>query len=190
MLGYDEMRARLTRRFGSVELASDALHEAWLQIESAALDGTLRSPKHYLLRIAANIALKRLAADKRFVTLSDAKLAVGIVDHHPDPERASLARSDVQALARALADLTPRRRDILLASRLEGTPLREIAERLGISQRLVEIELKHALAHCALRLKRQTVQRFGPRPPQGSQEKESEAEVVGREEAVKVERQR
>jgi RNA polymerase sigma-70 factor (ECF subfamily) len=51
---------------------------------------------------------------------------------------------------------------ILLASRLEGTPLRLIAGQLGISQRMVEIELKHALDHCAERLDRKVTKRFGP----------------------------
>lgn len=172
VVGYDELRTRLTRQFGSVELASDALHETWLRIDNAAPAGTVRSPKHYLLEMASNVALKRLRAENRFVTLTDAKLAIGLLDNAPDPERAAIARSEVGALARALAELTPRRRDILLASRLEATPLKAIAERLGISQRLVEIELKHALAHCALRLDRKVIKRFGPKPSQGSQAEE------------------
>lgn len=168
VLGYGELRARLTRRFGSVELASDVLHETWLRLENAAPADVVRSPKNYLLQMAANVALKRLRAENNFVTLTDAKLAVGIIDDAPDPECAAMARSEVAALARALSELTPRRRDILLTSRLEGIPLWAIAERLGVSQRLVEIELKHALAHCALRVGRNVTQRFGPRPSKGS----------------------
>lgn len=172
VLGYDELRARLTRRLGSAELASDALHETWLQIDSAAPAGAVLSPKHYLLKMASNVALKRLSAGKRFVTLTDAKIAVGLVDDAPDPERSAIARSEIEALARALAELTPRRRDILLASRLNAIPLWAIAERLDISQRLVEIELKHALAHCALRLQRNVIKRFGPKPSERSQVEE------------------
>jgi RNA polymerase sigma factor (sigma-70 family) len=174
LTGYDELRARLTRRLGSAELANDALHETWLKIDSAAPE-TLLSPKHYLLQMASNVALKRLSAENRFVTLSDAKIAIGLVADDPDPERAALARSEVAALASALAELTPRRRDILLASRLNAVPLWAIAEKLGISQRLVEIELKHALAHCALRLQRKVVQRFGPKLAQGSDTEEDSA---------------
>jgi len=173
VLGYDELRARLTRRFGSVELASDALHETWLRLENAAPADVVRSPKHYLLQMAANVALKRLRAENAFVTLTDAKMAVGIIDDAPDPECAAMARSEVAALAKALSELTPRRRDILLASRLESIPLWAIAERLGVSQRLVEIELKHALAHCALRLERNVIKRFGPRSSEGSQTRET-----------------
>jgi RNA polymerase sigma factor (sigma-70 family) len=172
VLGYDELRARLTRRFGSVELASDALHETWLRLESAVPAGVVRSPRNYLLQMAANVALRRLKADNNFVTLTDAKMAVGIADDAPDPECAAIASSEVAVLAKALSELTPRRREILLASRLDGVQLWAIAERLGVSQRLVEIELKHALAHCALRVDRNVIKRFGPRPPEGSQTEE------------------
>lgn len=172
LLGYEELRARLSRRLGSVDLASDALHETWLRIDNAAPAGDVRSPKHYLLQMASNVALKRLGAENRFVTLTDAKMAVGLVDNAPDPERAAIARSEVEALARALAELTPRRRDILLASRLNSIPLWAIAESLGVSQRLVEIELKHALAHCAQRLQRNVTRRFGPKPSEGSKAEE------------------
>jgi RNA polymerase sigma factor (sigma-70 family) len=169
VLGYDELRSRLTRRFGSVELASDVLHETWIRIESASPAGVVRSPRNYLLQMAANVALRRLKAENGHVTLTDAGMAVGIVDDAPDPESAAVARSEVAALAKALSELTPRRRDILLLSRLEGVQLWAIAERLCVSQRLVEIELKHALAHCALRVERNVVKRFGPRCSEGGQ---------------------
>jgi RNA polymerase sigma-70 factor (ECF subfamily) len=176
LLGYDDLRARLTRRFGSVELASDALHETWLRLETAAPAATVLSPKHYVLQMAVNAALKSLKTENRFVGLTDAKMAIGLVDDAPDQERHSIARSDLEALAGAISELTPRRREILLLSRLKGMPLWAIAERLGISQRLVEIELKHALAFCALRLDRTVVKRFGPRPRKGSM---AEGEDIG-----------
>jgi RNA polymerase sigma-70 factor (ECF subfamily) len=168
LIGYDDLRARLARRFGSVELASDALHETWLRLENATPAATVLSPKHYVLQMAANAALKSLNAQNRFVALSDAKLAIGLADDAPDQERNSIARSDLDAFARALSELTPRRREILLLSRLKGIPLWAIAERLGVSQRFVEMELKHALAFCALRLDRTVIKRFGPKPRKGS----------------------
>ncbi|TWT03926.1 RNA polymerase sigma factor [Reyranella sp. CPCC 100927] len=165
---YDDLKSRLTRRLGSADLAGEVLHETWLRLDRAAVASDVRSPRLYLLRVALNIAWKRLKAEPRTLTLSDAKAAMGIADEAPDAARATLARLDLQALGHAMAELTPRRRQVLLASRLEGIPLREIAIRLGISQRLVELELKHALAHCALRLDKTVTQRFGPRPRQGS----------------------
>jgi RNA polymerase sigma-70 factor (ECF subfamily) len=167
-LAYEELRRRLTRRLGSVELASDALHDAWLRLDRAQSVSVVHSPTSYLLQIGFNAALRRRAADQRALGLADACMALGIASETPDPEQAMIARSDVEALARALAEMPPRRRNILLASRLEGLTLSGIAQQLGISQRLVELELKHAIAHCAQRLDRKAVQRFGPRASGGS----------------------
>jgi RNA polymerase sigma factor (sigma-70 family) len=170
VLSYDDLRMRLTLRLGSAELAGDVLHETYLKLTEPAAVGDVRKPRLYLLRIATNIALKRLQRERRFFNLSDAKLALGIADDAPDPARIVESRVEIETLQNALQELSPRRREILLASRLDGVPLRELAARYGISQRMVEIDLRRALAHCALRLDRQAIQRFGPRPAQGSKD--------------------
>jgi RNA polymerase sigma-70 factor (ECF subfamily) len=162
-LGYDDLRTRLANRVGSSEIASDALHETWLQINRSAPASPVRSPMGYIFRIAMNIVLKRWQVENRLVTLSDAKMAVGIADDTPNPEQTTVARLEMDALVRAISELTPRRRKILLAIRLDGQSLLETATQLAVSQRLVEIELKHALEHCAYRLGRDVIQRFGPK---------------------------
>jgi RNA polymerase sigma-70 factor (ECF subfamily) len=71
-------------------------------------------------------------------------------------------------LERALDELTPRRRAILIAARLEEVPHVEIAARFGISTRMVEKELRSALIHCGQRLEIKLTSRFGRRPPETS----------------------
>ena len=167
LLNYDDLKAQLARRLGSVELAGEALQETWLQLEGVARIGQVHRPRPYLLQIAYNIALKRRRTERDTVTLDDARAALNLVDDAPGPERAIEARSEISALEAALAEMPPRRRAILLASRAEGEPLSEIATRFGISQRMIEMELKSALIHCGQRLGRKIVQRFGPKPPEG-----------------------
>jgi RNA polymerase sigma factor (sigma-70 family) len=168
LFSYDELRAQLARRLGSVERASDALQDTWLRLEGAAQIGAVHRPQPYLLRIAYNIALKRRKVERETMTLDDARAALNLVEEAPDPERVVEAKSEAMVLEQALAELSPRRRDILLASRVEGVSLKEIASRYGISQRMVEMELKFALIHCGRRLGRKIVQRFGPRSQEGS----------------------
>jgi RNA polymerase sigma-70 factor (ECF subfamily) len=168
---YSELKARLTQRLGSAELAADVLQDAWLLLERAAPAEPVRLPKSYLLRIAYNIALKRRQAERQSVTLDDARAALSLVDDAPDPAAVLESRSDAELLKQAVAGLTPRQRDILFAARLENTPLAELAVRHGISQRWVERELRSAVLHCAQRLDRKIVQRFGPRPRGGSTNK-------------------
>jgi RNA polymerase sigma-70 factor, ECF subfamily len=167
LLNYDDLKAQLARRLGSVELAGEALQDTWLQLEGVAPIGPIHRPQPYLLRIAYHIALNRRRSERSSVTLDDARAALDLVDDAPGPERAVEARSEILALEEALAEMPPRRRAILLASRAEGVPLSEIAARFGISQRMTEIELKSALIHCGQRLGRKIVQRFGPRRPEG-----------------------
>lgn len=176
LLDYDELKARLARRLGSVERAGDALQDTWLRLEGGAQIGAVQRPQPYLLRIAYNIALKRRQAERETTTLDDARAALNLADEAPDPARIVEAKSEAAALERALAELSPRRRNILLASRMEGVALSEIATRYGISQRMVEIELKFALIHCGRRMGRKIVQRFGPRFPEGSSQKKNDVQ--------------
>lgn len=168
LLDYREFKLLLARRLGSVERAAEALHETWLGLEKVSVPERIEKPRPYLLRMAYNFALKRSRADRRTVTLDDAREAIDLVDEAPDPERVAAGKSEARALERALAELPPRRRAILLASRVEGLPLRKIAERLNLSQRMVELELKLALVHCGRRLGKKIIQRFGPKSRDGS----------------------
>ncbi|MGY3604442.1 MULTISPECIES: RNA polymerase sigma factor [unclassified Bradyrhizobium] len=167
-LCYDDLRARLARRLNSVELAGDALQDTYMELCRGADLPPVQRPRSYLLRMAKNIALRKLSSEKYTVSLDDAKVAFDIADETPGPQRSLEAKIELEAFQQAIRELTPRRRAILHAARVEGKTLHAIAVQLEISQRLVEIELKHALAHCALRLDRQLVQRFGPQPVQQS----------------------
>lgn len=171
LLDYNELKFLLARRLGSADRAAEALHDTWLRLEHANTPEKIARPRPYLLRMARNLALKRQQAERETVTLEDARAAISLVDEAPDPERAAAAKSEARALDLALAELSPRRRAILLASRVEGMPLREIAERLDLSQRMVEMELRLALIHCGRRLGKNVVQRFGPKHPEGSYKK-------------------
>jgi len=160
---YGQLRSKLSRRLGSTERADDALQDTWLMLQGTAPIGVVLRPEPYLFRVAYNIALKRRQAERETVTLDDARAVLDLVDEMPSPERVAEARSEAVALGEVLAELSPRRREILVASRLEETPLREIATRFGLSQRMIETELKLALIHCGRRLGKNIVQRFGPK---------------------------
>ena len=95
---YSELKARLTRRLGSAELASDVLQDTWLRLERASAMGPVRFPKSYLLRIAYNIALKRRWAALETVTLDDARSGLNLVDDAPDSAAIVESRADIAML--------------------------------------------------------------------------------------------
>jgi RNA polymerase sigma factor (sigma-70 family) len=164
--GYDDLKMRLKHRLGSEALASEILHETYLRLSRLGAAGPVQSPKAYLLRVALNVAATGRKADNRRLTQSEVEVLRYGSDHSVDPARIAEGRSELEALQRALNELSARQRAILLASRIEEVSHQEIALRFGISTRMVEKELKLALVHCAERLDRKVVQRFGPRPPE------------------------
>jgi RNA polymerase sigma factor (sigma-70 family) len=159
---YQDLRNRLRRKLGSEETADDVLHETWLRVHRMADPGPVQSPVAYLLRIASNVAEDRRVANGRLLDFVEVEELLHFADDSHDPARISESRSDVQALERALEELPRRRREIFIASRVDETPHRDIALRYGVSVRIVEREVKAALVHCAGRLGRDVIQRFGP----------------------------
>ncbi|MDE1174713.1 MAG: sigma-70 family RNA polymerase sigma factor [Parvibaculaceae bacterium] len=151
---YGELKARLTRRFGSEELASESLHETWLRLHRQGDVGPVQNPSAYLLRVAVNIAMDRLRFENRLARRSDVKAALEMADVAPGPAQEAEARAELQAVMAAIGELSGRTRAILVASRIEGLTHQMIADRLGISRRTVLYELKHAVEHLEARIER------------------------------------
>jgi len=63
----------------------------------------------------------------------------------PGPERWPNARQQYEHLLQAVTRLAPQRRAVFEAGKFDGLPVREIARRLGISQRTVENDMAFAL---------------------------------------------
>ncbi|MET4169522.1 RNA polymerase sigma factor (sigma-70 family) [Bradyrhizobium sp. LA6.1] len=165
---YVDFDRRLTRRLGSSDLASEALNETYLRLEGMRGLGPVRSPKAYLFRIALNIAADRRRAEKRRLTVDEVDALLEIPDDRPDAARVIEDRSEVNLLRHAIAELPERRRRVLMLSRIDGMPNREIAALLGVTVRTVETDLKQAVEHCADRLKRPVRTKFGFQRPASS----------------------
>lgn len=147
---YDDLKGRLTRRLGSADMAGDALQDTWLRLNNKETGvGEVSSPQSYLLRMAFNIAVDQQRANKHLLNASQIDELLDLEDAGATPESIALTRSDCDILTQAMEAMPARRRAILLAVRLDGTPQNEIAERLGISVRVVQRELKRAHEHCA-----------------------------------------
>lgn len=161
---YQQFRERLRRRLGSDALATEVLHETWLRIGRMGDVGVVRRPEFYLFRMALNVAATRREEDDRKLNATEIETIRHMMDETLDPQRIAEAREELAALQKALDELTPRRRAILLLARLQEVKHDDIAKRFGISPRMVEKELLHALQHCSRRLKRKLIRRYGPRP--------------------------
>jgi RNA polymerase sigma-70 factor (ECF subfamily) len=150
---YDELRVLLTRRLGSEELARETLHETWLRLDRVDDVAVMQNPDAYLGRMALNLATDRQRLETRRARRSDVNAILeDIVDDAPGQAEKFESRRNLAIFEDAIRELSERRRAILIAARLDEEPHQRIAERFGISKRMVQIELKYALRHCKNRL--------------------------------------
>lgn len=143
---YGVLLARLTGALRSADAATEALHDAYVKLESGAVVGEIRHPLSYLYRMAINLAKNRRRHEMLF-TPADAAAVVGLADEAPDSERAVGAK---QALARvfdALETLPVQRRDIFLAAWRDEKKQVEIAAEFRLHKRTVQKELARAERH-------------------------------------------
>jgi len=154
---YADFLKRLTIQLGSAELASEALQDTFVRLECATIVEPIKRPRAYLFRTAFNIAINRLVADKRRLTLPEADSFLEVADEAPSPDRIIEARSEIVELKRAIAELPDRRRKIFLAVFFDEKSTHQIASRFGVSTRTIQIELKRALLYLSQRLDRKII---------------------------------
>lgn len=147
--GYDQLKRRLVRRLGCADLAGEALQDTWLRLQRLGDHEPVLNPQAFLLRMAVNIAVDQQRKQGRAVPASEAEALLEVIDPAPGPEDIAQARSEAEALACVVERLPRRRREILMLVRWEGLPQKDVAQKLGISLRTVEHELRRAHDFCA-----------------------------------------
>jgi len=114
----------------------------------------------WLLRIAANLVRdhacnRKRSFWKRLLGMGDDEhsAAARVASPHPSPEQQLLAREDVQAIWRAVDELSEQQRAVFLLRFVEGLELSEIAETLSLRVGSVKSHLFRALQSVRARLK-------------------------------------
>ena len=136
--------AYLSRMSGDARLADDLLQEAYYRFLRANV--THESDAHrrnYLFRIATNLVRDM----RRRPRLEDSRTAEdGAEIEHQDPQSADAAGVAVRRLdlARSMARLKPRERDLLWLAYAQGSSHKEIADTLGLKTASIKLLLFRA----------------------------------------------
>lgn len=138
---YGDLRKRLAGRLGSADAANEALQDTYVRLQRTEIDGELRNPRSYLIRMALNIASNRMRAEARHLSATDLEALLEIADDNPGPVRLAEARSDLAAVERALAGLPPRRRAMFRRFWVDNADYKTIALDFELSERTVRHEL-------------------------------------------------
>lgn len=149
---YGDLRRRLTRHLRNPALAEDALHDTWLQVQRLSDQAPVLNPRGFLLRMSVNIALNHLRSLSNSAPRSEIEALLEVADPAPGPEQTAAARAETEALLEIIQRMPQRRRDVLLLVRWEGMAQKDVAKRLGVSLRTVELELKRANDYCAAKM--------------------------------------
>jgi RNA polymerase sigma factor (sigma-70 family) len=148
LVGY--LRARLRSEQEAKEVAQEA-YVRLLQLQKPGTPGLFRA---YLFKTATNIATDRLRHRLVRQRAEQAELFEGlsVSSAAQDPADQLLARERAEQLRRCLQELPVRCRQIFQMHRLEGLSQRAVADRAGVSERMVRRYVTYALVYCRLRL--------------------------------------
>jgi len=143
------LRAWLVNRFGSRLSVDDIVQEAYVRVWRAHVAGELHSPKAFLFTTARNLAIDSLRRHhvSRTEGLVESDLA-NVWDERCDIPETVARNQELALLTEAIQTLPDRCRQIFTLRTVYGLSQREIAEKLGISDRTVAAQLAIGVGKC------------------------------------------
>jgi RNA polymerase sigma-70 factor (ECF subfamily) len=133
----------LTRTWPNRQEIGDLRQDIYVRIYEAAAKAVPFSPKSFLFTTARHLMTDRIRR-KRIVSID----AVGDLDalnvliEEITPEQHTSAHQELRRLAEAIDQLPPRCREVVWLRRVNELPQKDVAVRLGITQKRVE---KHVM---------------------------------------------
>jgi len=124
----------------------DVIQEAYAAMFAHGGFEEVVSGRAWFFAVARNIVLKQMRRDRIVRIDAVAEIdALGIVDYEPSAERAVEGRQELARVQRLIEALPERCRLIFQMRKIDGLPQREIANRLRVSENIVEKEAAKGL---------------------------------------------
>lgn len=148
----------LFRRLGNRDDAEDLAQESFVRLAAAGKALPLDEQGPYLQRIAQNLShdLWRNSAARQqidLVAFDDSETpAAAIGSDAGCPYASTERRQRLERLRQALDELPERQREAFVLHRFDDLTQDEVAERMGISRRMVVKHLSRAFAYCEIRV--------------------------------------
>jgi RNA polymerase sigma-70 factor (ECF subfamily) len=152
LLGY------LTQMLGRSDLAREVAQDTYEQLHRMYRPEQLLFPRAMLFKVATNYALMHLRRRRlESAVIGTAQAMEQVADQRGGPDRHVMAEQIAQRLVSVIQDLSPPLRAVFVLAHVQGTPRKEIAARLGISERRVDKRMTRALKQCRMRLSSQGI---------------------------------
>jgi RNA polymerase sigma factor (sigma-70 family) len=149
------LRAYLRDAFPVVRDVDDVVQESFLRTWRTRGSQPIRSARAFLFQVARRVALDLVRRDRcaPFKPVTDLT-ALPVLESAPDGAEAAGVREKLHLVADAIEALPSRCRQVVILRKLQGLPQKEVAARLGLSEKTVEAQLSRGLARLEEYLRR------------------------------------
>ncbi len=128
-------------RQSSADIA-DLLQDIYVRVFEAARVELPVSTKSLVFTTAHNLLVDRMRREKVVPLAAVENLeALGIAAETPGPDETTIAREELRRVQAALDQIAPRSKEAIVLRQVEGLSGREIALRMGITEKTVERHL-------------------------------------------------
>ncbi|HEV2560761.1 MAG TPA: RNA polymerase sigma factor [Rhizomicrobium sp.] len=126
--------------------AEDLRQEVYMRVCEAAQSDIPHSAKSFVFTVARNLLIDRARREPIVSIEAVADLeTLNVAIDEPGPDRNAIARDELRRLQAALENLPQRFRSAVVMRKVDGLSRREIAARLGITEKTVERHLTEGL---------------------------------------------
>ena len=141
------LRSRLRRMFVYGMEVDDIVQEMYARIVSQPSLEAIKYPRQYAIQTATAIIIDHMRRS-RVISINAAGDLDQLEISAPDasPEQQLEFREEIAAVAKSLAQLPERTRNVLIMRRIEGLSQQETADKLGISVKTVEKHMAQGVA--------------------------------------------
>jgi RNA polymerase sigma-70 factor (ECF subfamily) len=155
------LRSYVRGSFPALRDVDDVVQESYLRLWRARVARPVASSKAFLFAIARNVA-RDLARRTRRSPINPLVDLAGVQVVEDSPSVADLLgeKEKVDMLGRAVSSLPSRCREIIVLHKIRGLAQREVATRLGVSEKTVENQVAIGVKRCEEFFHRHGIDRF------------------------------
>lgn len=155
---YQELLNFCSRTLRNRDAAADIVQESYARVLAVQHSGqAVPEPRALLYRTARNLQIDQYRRSEvrgeTWHAATDAEASAAELDslmapQATEPEEAASSAQGVNALLAAIDALPVRCREAFILHKFDGLPHSEVAERMGISRKMVEQHIKLAMEAC------------------------------------------
>ena len=143
------LRSYLHGAFPAVRDVDDVVQESYLRVWKACALKPIRSARGFLFQVARHIALDFVRRTNRSpVSYMEDVARLPVAEESGGVDEIVGAREKIALLAEAIDRLPARCREVVVMRKLQQIPQREVAARLGLSEKTVEAQLARGVKRC------------------------------------------